>query len=306
MADAALGELDERRAVGRRKIGTVAADQLRDHGIGERPKRQPAAARADGRQKTAGIVAHQDQERPVGRLLQDFQHRVRGVAVHLVGGVHDHGAPAALCGRQAQERRDRPSVLDHDLRALALALGIDAALDGQQVRMAVARDPAEHRVLRRQRERSRRRGREETARARLRALTQQKPRDAERQRRLADAVRSRDQQPMRQAAGREGSQQLLLGRLACPRRSNRILAGRGHSRFPPPSPASSSASKSSTSAKSGVSRVRPQIATPSLGRTAARIACCTVAISARWRRSARSDAAPPVRSPWKPCAQALS
>src|SRR5215472_5745676 len=87
MADAALGELDERAAVGWREVRAIAAQQLRHDRVGERPEREPAAARADGRQEAAGIVADEDQDRARRRLLQDLQDRVRGVAVHLVGGV---------------------------------------------------------------------------------------------------------------------------------------------------------------------------------------------------------------------------
>src|SRR5437016_7661732 len=84
MPDAALGELDQGRPVRWRKVGPKTAYQVRDDGVGERPERQPAAARADCRQETAGIVTHEDQDRAIGGLLQDFEDRIRGVPVHLV------------------------------------------------------------------------------------------------------------------------------------------------------------------------------------------------------------------------------
>jgi hypothetical protein len=48
-------------------------------------------------------VRDQQQERARGRLLQQLQDRVRGVGVHLVGGIDDHHPPPAIGGAQAEE-----------------------------------------------------------------------------------------------------------------------------------------------------------------------------------------------------------
>ena len=77
------------------------------------------------------------------RLLQDFQKGVAGIAVHLLGPVHDHHAPAAFGWSETEEAHGIAHVIDHDFAAHPAGLGIWAAGDKTQVGMAAARHQAE-------------------------------------------------------------------------------------------------------------------------------------------------------------------
>ncbi len=209
-ADAALGELCQHRAIAGGKIGAVTRQRLAHLRLRQRLQREDAAARADGRQEPAGIVAHQQQHRLLRRLLKDLQHGIGGVPVHHVGAIHDDDAPAALGRGEAQEGGDAARVVDDDLAAQLLALGIEAALDHQQIGMAARGDAAEHGMLGRDGERDRRR-REQAGGGR--ALGEEEAREAEGERRLADAARAAQQPGMRQPAGAVRLQQRRLGHL---------------------------------------------------------------------------------------------
>ena len=127
------------------QTGPVFGDQRHHHVVCEGFEDQPAAARADGRQQAARDMADQQQYGAPGRFLQDLEHGVGGVAVHLVGAVDDDDAPAPLGGGQAEEGADGAHVVDHDLGAQPPLLFVPAPLHGQQVGMAAGGGAAKHR-----------------------------------------------------------------------------------------------------------------------------------------------------------------
>ena len=223
-ADAALRQRRQPVALAVAEIGAMAPEEFRHDRHGERLQGQAAAARADGRQQPPGRVADQQQQRLLRGLLQHLQQRVGGVAVERVGLVDDDDAPAALRRRLRQEGADGADVVDDDLLAQPLAPVVEAALDGEQVGVAAAGDPAEDRALGWNGKVVRRRaggpwaGEEEAG-------------EAEGERGLADAAGAGEQPGMRQPArcgrGEQGAlRRLLAEQLGVhPRRRPRLGGG---------------------------------------------------------------------------------
>ena len=75
-----------------------------------------------------------DQQHGVGRrLLEDLQHRVGAVAVHLVGRIDDGDPPFAHRRRHMHEGAELAHVVDGDLGAHAAGVGIERAPQMEQV-----------------------------------------------------------------------------------------------------------------------------------------------------------------------------
>ena len=93
-------------------------------------------------------MADEQDERPLRRLFQNLQERVGTRTLHVINGVDNGDAPAALiCGRA--EKRDSPAnVLDtYDCLELSVLL-IDHAFDGPQIVLCLRSDAARDRTLR--------------------------------------------------------------------------------------------------------------------------------------------------------------
>ena len=253
---AIVGELQRGagRAVGqRRQQRAVLGAEVRPRGGEERlhPLRrerrqdEPAAAAAQGRRNAAGDVRHQQQQAARRRLLDDLQHRVGGVAVHLVGGVDDGDAPAAFGRGEREEAPHPPRVVDDDLRAdgAGLAARVGGALDGEQVGVAGGRRPAKDRMRRVEVKRALP---FPAARRRAAAARQHVAREAIGQRRLADAARPADQPGVGQPPGGEGARERVLRRFvpgeARIRARRRRFANAGHGK----ARATASATRSTT------------------------------------------------------------
>ena len=124
-------------------VGQDQVERARHIGGAERIEAQATAAAADRRQQAARCGAGQQQDGSRRRLFQHFQDRIGGVAVEVLGTVHDHHPPAALRRCEAQEIGDVASALDDDLRPLTLALVVPLARDGEQIGMGRLGDAAE-------------------------------------------------------------------------------------------------------------------------------------------------------------------
>ena len=218
-ADAAAGKRGQRLGLRLGQVGPVAQEQQAHDPRRQRRQRKPPAPRADRRQEPPRAVRHQEQEHATRRLLEDFEERIGGVAVHLVGAVDDDDAPAALGRGQPQKSADLAGVLDDDLAAQPAAARVVGALDRQEIGMPARGHPAKDAAVR---------GNRQPAFADItligsiipeqpagRALPcpvrQHETRKAKRQRRLADAARPAQQQRMRQPAGLEQLPQRTLG-----------------------------------------------------------------------------------------------
>ncbi len=139
-----------------------------------------------------------------------FEHRVGRIAVHRIGAVQNHDAPSALGGGEAQKPGDGARVGDDDLASQPPAARIIAALDHQEVGMPTRGDAAEDRMVRRHgKTRGRRRGEQPLPHALARG--EKKAREAECQRRLADAARPGEQPGMRQPSRAIGGDERRLG-----------------------------------------------------------------------------------------------
>ncbi len=176
-------------------------------------QREPAAARADGREEAAGRVAHHQQQGLGGRLLQDFQQRVGAGGVQFVGAVDDADAPAPLARGRAEKADRAPHVIDRDLGA-QLAGVAHGALQREQVGVPLRGNAADGGMIGRERKR---RGAAHVRRGLIR-MREHEARHAIRKRRLADAARAADQPRMRHASAAIGVEKRLLGfRLAVER-----------------------------------------------------------------------------------------
>ena len=82
-------------------------------------KREDAAARAQCRRHPRRGMAHQQQQRALRRLLQNFEQRIGAEPVELVDGIDDGDAPAALARRRAEKRHAAAHVVDRDVLAQA-------------------------------------------------------------------------------------------------------------------------------------------------------------------------------------------
>ena len=149
---------------------------------------EPAAAAHDGRRQPADEIRDQDEEGAGGRLLERLEQRVGGRALHPLRR-RDHGdfCPLAMA-RQRDELRQRANALDPDgldrLQLLGLLVDFEE-LDAHEVRMlagdrvpAAGALPAGEAVG-------------------LRRLAQQRLREMERQRVLAQPARPVQQQRVR-------------------------------------------------------------------------------------------------------------
>ncbi len=116
-ADAAFGERRNRGGRSRLEVRPMAGEQFGYDHPRQRREWKAAAARADRRQQPPRAVRHQQQQRAPRRLFEDLQQRIRRVAVHLVGAVDNHDAPAALGRGQPQKRADLARIVDDDLGA---------------------------------------------------------------------------------------------------------------------------------------------------------------------------------------------
>ena len=186
----------------------VVAQQAHDDLVGERLQGKPAAARADGRQQAARGMRHHEQHGVGRRLLEDLQHGIGAVAVHLVGRIDDGDPPFAHRRRHVHEGAELTHVVDGDLGAHAAGVGIERAPEMKQVGMRARIDQRS----------SGRVGRHiETVRfaeqASLGLAAQQEAREAPGKRCLADAARSRQQPGMVQAAALLGGEHGLFRRL---------------------------------------------------------------------------------------------
>ena len=85
------------------------------------PQPQDAAARPDGRQQPSGRMRHQEEQQLAGGSSRLFSSAIRGICVHVVGGVDDDDAIAAIMGRHRQETADAPHLVNGQRLFEALA-----------------------------------------------------------------------------------------------------------------------------------------------------------------------------------------
>ena len=177
-------------------------------------------------------MADQHQQRPGRRLFEDLQHRIRGVAVHLLGAVDDDDAPPLLRRGQPQKLADLARILDHDIAAQALAARVPGAFDGQQIGVAAGRDAAKGAAFRVDGEPGFAKAAAKIGRVVAAALGQKEAGKAKGQGRLADAARAAQQDRVRQHPGPVEPFELALGALVAeeirvrPRRGRALRRGR--------------------------------------------------------------------------------
>jgi uncharacterized protein (DUF779 family) len=78
------------------------------------------------------------EERARRRLLQQLQQRVGGGAVHVLGGIDDGDAPAALGRARAEAIEHAADGIDGNVAGVALAIGLLDAAQHMQVRDGTA------------------------------------------------------------------------------------------------------------------------------------------------------------------------
>ena len=213
----AVRQRREQGAVAFGQVGPRRGDDPRDIFGSKRRQGQFAAAAAQRRRNQTGDMRHQQQQRPRRGFFDDFQHRVRRIVVHLVGGV-DHGdPPAALRGFQREEVAQRPRVVDDDAAAhpVGLAARVGGALDGGEVGMARRRNAAEDRTI----------GSHAEAAVARRLPRQHVTGEPIGQSRLADPARAGEQPGMVKRPAGEGARQGRFGRPVP--EETRVGAGRG-------------------------------------------------------------------------------
>ena len=164
------------------------------------------AARADGAQQAARLVADDEEDRLLRRLLDELQQGVCGGGVEFVRRIDDGDAPAPGACRLAEEALRLARVVNRDLGLEALVLEVHGALDDEQARMGAGSHLAEGRLLRCDVERA------VCPRLLRRRDLQQELGEAVGERCLADAAGARDQPGMMQLAGLVGLQQPRLCR----------------------------------------------------------------------------------------------
>ena len=198
-ADAAAREHGQSLGLALGQIRAVTQEQPVDDRRRQRRQRKPAATRTDRRQEATRAVRHQQEERAARRLFEDFEERVGGVAVHLVGAVDDDDAPAALGWGQPQKGTDLAGILDDDLATQPPAARVISALDRQEIGMPAGGHPAKGSAVGSDRQPGCIGSAEKAAGRTLPACVRQhEPGEAKRQRRLADAARPAQEQRMRQ------------------------------------------------------------------------------------------------------------
>ena len=153
------------------------------------------------------LMADEQEERPRGRLLEDLEQRIGRFGVEIVGRIDDADAPAARPRRTAEELAARRASSTAISLLMRLGLGIESALDDDEIGMAARGDAAGHRRIRGHMKR----------RADRRPSTD---RDSgagsapgDRPGRLADAARPGDQPGVMHPARAILAQQQLLGAL---------------------------------------------------------------------------------------------
>ena len=151
-------------------------------------------------------MAHQKEQRLLGRLFEDFQQRVGSIWIELVDGVDDANPPAF--GRRGRaEECDRLARFVHgDDRAHHAAV-VGGALQRQQATMGAGRYLPRHGIVRIDRKVL---GALHGRRERLR-MSEHEARHAIGQRCLADPLWPADQPGMRNAPAAIGRQQRGLG-----------------------------------------------------------------------------------------------
>src|SRR6516165_177131 len=100
-------------------------------------------------------MAYQQQQRPLRRLLENFEQGIRSRPIELVDRIDDGDPPAALsCGR-AEERNRAAHVVGRDLLAQHIFL-VRHALENEKIAMRLRGHTLRHRVFRIDGERARR------------------------------------------------------------------------------------------------------------------------------------------------------
>ncbi len=107
-------------------------NRLRDLGIGERPQRQDAAARAQCRQDPRRRMADQKQERALRRLFQHFQQRIGAGAIELIDRIDDGDPPPALARGRAEKRHRLADIVDCDL-LMQHAFVVEGPFEDEQI-----------------------------------------------------------------------------------------------------------------------------------------------------------------------------
>ena len=92
-------------------------------------------------------MAYQQQQRPLRRLLENLEQRVRSCPVELIDRIDDGDPPATLPGGRAEERDRAAHVVDRDLLPQH-ALVIRRALKNEKVAVHLRRHAARHRMFR--------------------------------------------------------------------------------------------------------------------------------------------------------------
>src|SRR5687767_632003 len=143
------------------------------------------------------------EHRPTRRLLQHLENSIGGAAVHVIGGIDDDDAPA-FASRRLPEEFARAAHFIHGDRGLELAaLGVEGPRDVQQVVRGSGDDLSESREC------GIRIG--DSLRSMLRLwMCKYVIGEAESERRLADALRSFDQDRMMALAGAIGTRKKIL------------------------------------------------------------------------------------------------
>ncbi len=166
------------------------------HGIllGERAEHELAAARADRRQDAPRLMRDEQEQRALRRLLDEFEKRIGGAAVEIVGAVDDGDAPAAHPGALMKGAGDLAHVVDADLGEMLLGLLVPLPPQQEDVGERHGRDATRGGMRRRHGERLRGLHRR---RRRVR-MGQQKARETPGERRLADPLRPADDPCLRE------------------------------------------------------------------------------------------------------------
>src|SRR5476651_839421 len=153
-------------------------------------------------------MRHDQQHRLGRRLLEDLQHGVGAAAIHLVGGVDNRHAPLAHRRRHVHELAQPAHIVDRDLRAHAAGVRVERAAEMIEVGMRARIDQGPARRFAHDVERV---GVARKEPARL--AGEQEARELPRERRLADAARSRQQPGVMQPADLLGQQHRLFRQL---------------------------------------------------------------------------------------------
>ena len=160
-------------------LGRLRRDPLADGALREPPERDELAARQDRRRERSELTGDEDDDRVCRRLLEVLEQRIGGVLVHAIR-VEDHvDPPIGLERPHVQVVAERANVVDADHLA--------ERLEQVQVRMRAGLDTAR--------------------------VSQQRRRERERRRPLADARGAMQEVRVRDAVLERGAQESLRLRL---------------------------------------------------------------------------------------------